>query len=124
MTGPTASLTARWSAVTIDCLDPARAATFWHLLLDLPVLEPGLPGWQRLGGRDTGLVVNFQPGSTPKTGKNRLHLDVTVDDIDAAVTRILDLGGTSRDERHDYPEGVVVVMADPEGNEFCIVQYY
>lgn len=34
------------------------------------------------------------------------------------------LGGRSMDERHDYDEGIVIVMADPEGNEFCLVEYF
>jgi predicted enzyme related to lactoylglutathione lyase len=47
-----------------------------------------------------------------------------VDDIDEGVRTVIALGGRSLDERHDYAEGVVVVMADPEANEFCLVQYY
>ena len=42
---------------------------------------------------------------------------------DDDVERVLRLGGRSLDQRHDYDEGVVVVIADPEGNEFCLVQY-
>ena len=33
-------------------------------------------------------------------------------------------GGRAKDERHDYPEGIVMVMADPEGNEFCLIKYF
>ncbi|GGN11940.1 putative enzyme related to lactoylglutathione lyase [Actinoplanes campanulatus] len=54
----------------------------------------------------------------------RIHLDVTVDDIEEAMATVLALGGRSTGERHDYDEGVVVVMADPEDHEFCLVQYY
>jgi predicted enzyme related to lactoylglutathione lyase len=53
-----------------------------------------------------------------------MHLDITVDDIDEAVARVESLGGHHTGERHDYPQGAVVVMADPENNEFCLVQYY
>lgn len=66
----------------------------------------------------------FQPVPEPKVGKVRTHLDVSVDDIDKAIELVVRLGGRSTGERHDYDEGVVVVMADPEDHEFCLVQYY
>ncbi|WP_286150681.1 VOC family protein [Mycobacterium sp. D16R24] len=59
-----------------------------------------------------------------KTSKVRLHLDVEVDDIEVAHAQVEHLGGTWSGERHDYDEGVVLVMLDPEGNEFCLVQSY
>jgi predicted enzyme related to lactoylglutathione lyase len=66
----------------------------------------------------------FQPVPEPKAGKVRVHLDVTVDAVGEAVKLVTSLGGRATGERHDYDEGVVVVMADPEGHEFCLVQYY
>jgi hypothetical protein len=112
------------SGITVDCLDPARLAVFWGALLDRGEV-PSLPGWRRLDPRtDPGPRINFQPVPEPKRGKTRLHLDVSVDDIAAAIESVLRLGGRSLDQRHDYDEGVVVVMADPEGNEFCLVQYF
>ena len=59
----------------------------------------------------------------PKTGKTRIHLDLVVDDVEQASARIAELGGRSLDERHVHPEDTVAVTADPEGNEFCLVQY-
>ncbi|MBO0811978.1 MAG: hypothetical protein J2P23_08010 [Microlunatus sp.] len=47
-----------------------------------------------------------------------------MDDIDSGIAEVLALGGAETGEQHDYDEGVVVVMADPAGNEFCLVQYY
>ena len=112
------------SAITIDCRDPGRLAAFWAALLDRKE-APSLPGWHQLGDRgDAALRINFQPVPEPKQGKTRIHLDVTVDDIDEGIRSVLRLGGRETGERHDYDEGVVVVMADPEGNEFCLVQYY
>ena len=67
--------------------------------------------------------MTFQPVPEPKIGKTRIHVDIRVADIDSAANRVIELGGTSRDARYDYAEGVVMTMADPEGNEFCIVQY-
>lgn len=113
-----------WSGVTVDCVDPERLGRFWAELLGRRATD-NLPGWVRLGGLDDAQpVLNFQPVPEAKQGKARLHLDVRVDDIDGGVARVLRLGGRSLHQRHDYAEGVVVVMADPEGNEFCLVQYY
>jgi len=117
-------MTAAVSAVTVDCRDPARLAAFWGALLDREE-APSLPGWRQLGTRGSSeLRINFQPVPEQKAGKSRLHLDVTVDAVDAAVRRVLDLGGAETSERHEYAEGVVVVVQDPEGNEFCLVQYF
>jgi predicted enzyme related to lactoylglutathione lyase len=66
----------------------------------------------------------FQPVPEPKEGKVRIHLDVAVDDIDGAIDLVTSLGGHSTGERHDHEGGAVVVMADPEDHEFCLVQYY
>lgn len=112
-----------WSAVTIDCVDPERVARFWSTLLGR---EPGpsQEGWIYLGERgDPQPRLVFQPVPEPKQGKVRIHLDVTVDDIDEAIRTVVGLGGRFTGERHDHDEGAVVVMADPEEHEFCLVQY-
>jgi hypothetical protein len=112
------------SGVTFDCSDPQRVANFWSALLDR---EPGPSpdGWVYLGHRgDLQPRLVFQPVPEPKAGKVRVHLDVTVDDIDDAIELVTALGGRWTGERHDYDEGAVVVMTDPEDHEFCLVQYY
>ncbi|MEC3952960.1 VOC family protein [Nocardia sp. CDC153] len=114
----------RWSGVTIDCIDVKRVASFWSALLDRPE-GPSEPGWIYLGHRDDPLPrLVFQPVREPKRGKVRLHLDIEVDDIDAAIAQVESLGGHATGERHEYDEGVVVVMTDPENHEFCLVQIY
>lgn len=60
----------------------------------------------------------------PKVGKIRVHLDVTVDDIEEAIELVRVLGGQAPGERHQYGEGVVGVMTDPVDHEFCLVQYF
>jgi predicted enzyme related to lactoylglutathione lyase len=112
-----------WSGVTFDCLDPERVARFWAALLGR---EPGpsQDGWVYLGDRgDAHPRLVFQPVPEPKSGKARIHLDVTVEDIDEAIAVVTTLGGRFTGERHVYDEGVVVVMADPEDHEFCLVRY-
>jgi predicted enzyme related to lactoylglutathione lyase len=113
----------RLGGVTVDCVDPAGLAAFWRSVLGGTVDEP-LPGWRRVRGPGDTPVLTLQPVPEPKVGKTRIHLDVTVDDVSRAVREIADLGGRWTGERHDYPEGAVLVMADPEGHEFCIVQYF
>jgi predicted enzyme related to lactoylglutathione lyase len=108
--------------LTIDCIDPVRLAAFWGTLLDRET-EPGLPGWVNLTPQhDEQPRIHFQPVPEPKAGKVRIHLYVAVDDMDAAARRVVELGGRDTGQRHEYPEGVVVVLTDPEGNEFCVVQ--
>jgi hypothetical protein len=112
----------RLSGITIDCLDPHLQARFWAGLLGGKP-RASLPGWYELGegGRPR---INFQPVLEPKTVKTPIHLDLTVEDIDRGVEAVVRAGGRATGERHDYAEGIVVVMADPEGNEFCLVKYF
>jgi predicted enzyme related to lactoylglutathione lyase len=116
----------RLSGITIDCADPARMATFWSALLDVVISdEHDGPDWATVGSRhDAAPRLTFQRVPEPKTGKVRLHLDVQVDDITAGQARAEELGGSWSGERHDYDEGVVLVMRDPEQHEFCLVQYF
>ena len=114
----------RWVGVTVDCIDVERVARFWSVLLGRPP-GPTRPGCVYLGRHDDPQPrLVFQPVAEPKQGKVRLHLDVLVDDIDAGIAQVVELGGRATGERHDHDEGVVVVMADPEGNEFCLAQFY
>jgi predicted enzyme related to lactoylglutathione lyase len=114
----------RLAEITVDCTNPAVLGEFWSALLGGELSEP-LPGWRRLGtaGGPTP-ALNFQPVPEPKVGKTRIHLDLLVDDMAAAVRRVEGLGGRWLGARHDYDEGTVWQMADPEGNEFCLVQYF
>lgn len=117
-------MTNRWGGVTVDCVDPVRVARFWSALLGRPQ-GPSQEGWVYLGDRNDVLPrLVFQPVPEPKHAKVRIHLDVVVDDITAGIDEVVSLGGSFTGERHDYDEGVVVVMADPEGHEFCLAQYF
>jgi predicted enzyme related to lactoylglutathione lyase len=113
-----------WWAVTIDCNDPRRVAEFWSAVFDVPVTDPGpdRPGWLRLAPRGAdGPFVNFQPVAEPKAGKTRLHVDVLVDDLEAAVARVVALGGGDTGAREQLARGRIAVVRDPEGNEFCVL---
>jgi predicted enzyme related to lactoylglutathione lyase len=111
--------------MTVDCADPVRVARFWCSLLGGELGEDAdLPGWRRVLLTEPSLVLSFQPVPESKVCKVRLHLDVTVGEIEDGMAEVARLGGSFTGERHDYPgSGVVVVMADPEGNEFCLIQF-
>ncbi|WKG02178.1 VOC family protein [Mycolicibacterium sp. HK-90] len=120
-------MASRWSGVTIDCVDPVRLSTFWATLLGIPVSSEhgGDPAWATVGSRAGQFPrLTFQRVAEPKAGKVRIHLDVEVDDIDAGRHQVEELGGRFSGFRHDYDEGVVLNMLDPEGHEFCLVQYF
>jgi len=111
-----------WAAVTVDCGDPRAVAGFWGELLGATPRETGLPGWYRIGPFvDGGPVLTFQPVPEPRIAKVRLHLDVRVDDLEVAIDGVVRHGGAGPTALHHYAEGTVAVMADPEGNEFCLV---
>ena len=115
----------RLAGITIDCRDPAQLASFWSALLETAVSdEHAGPDWATVGSRLHPPRLTFQRVVEPKAGKVRLHLDVQVDDIEAARAQVDHLGGSWSGERHDYDEGVVLVMRDPEQHEFCLVEYY
>lgn len=111
----------RLLAVTLDCLDVDRVAGVWSALLESPLREP-LPGWRRLGPLPGGPVLTFQPVAGTASGPCRVHVDLATRDGEAAVSRVMALGGSSIEE-HRYDEGTVRVCADPEGHLFCLVQY-
>jgi predicted enzyme related to lactoylglutathione lyase len=110
--------------IQIDCADPVGLATFWGAMLGQAFDEPLGDPVHYLGLVPTvpgSPVVSFQRVPEAKTVKNRLHLDVVVDDVDAAVARVVDLGGSVGPEAtHEYGFSWRVA-ADPEGNEFCLI---
>ena len=108
--------------IVIDTVDPARIAPFWCALLG--VQERGWFGEDYLMLTTDGGAppIAFQRVPENKSVKNRLHVDLEVDDLDRAFARIAALGGSAISDVLEMPGGYRWrVMADPEGNEFCIV---
>ena len=113
--------------VTLDCRDSGAVARFWEAVTGHPKEEEHQPG-------NDYWVVSPPDGSLPrlvfvtvperKSIKNRMHLDLLPNDSsqDEEVARLIDLGASVVDDRRRSSPGGWVVMADPEGNEFCIEQ--
>ncbi|MDR1450200.1 MAG: VOC family protein [Propionibacteriaceae bacterium] len=112
--------TAKLQEVVFDCADPAKEAEFWGNLLERPWGYRPQPGGVVEAG---GMWLLFQAVPEPKSSaKNRLHLDIEVDDIHQGIVRAEALGATRLSDFHDDPGGGgFVVMQDPEANEFCLV---
>ena len=111
--------------VTFDCRDAGAVARFWEAVTGYPkelLHRPGNDHW----------VVSPPDGSLPrlvfvtvpeeKSIKNRMHLDLLPNDAsqEDEIARLLDLGASVVDDRRRSEPGGWVVMADPEGNEFCV----
>ncbi|MFJ9526740.1 VOC family protein [Streptomyces sp. SID5594] len=104
------------NALIVDAADPERLAAFWSELLGRPIVDRTGPYvWLR---RENGLGLGFQQAGEPGPGKNRMHVDISSADPGAEQQRVEALGGRRLEE---YADGGFLVMADPEGNEFCII---
>jgi predicted enzyme related to lactoylglutathione lyase len=107
--------------VTIDCADPAQLARFWGAALHYTQVAVPAPYAQLVPESGDGVAVVLQRVPEPKTTKNRVHLDLYVDDLDGEVDRLLSLGAVRIEpELVTGQDCTWVVMADPEGNEFCV----
>jgi len=106
--------------VTIDCADPRALAGFWEKALDLRVVHDFGGEYLVLRG-DGALALGLQKVAEPRLGKNRLHLDLLASDGDwvGEVNRLIDLGARALEE-HEIPGYAWTVLADPDGNEFCV----
>jgi hypothetical protein len=107
--------------LAIDCRDPHALARFWAAALDQPILYEADD--EVIVGADKhaypGLV--FGPVPEGKTVKNRLHIELDPDDQAAEVARLLALGARPADVGQGADVSWVV-LADPEGNEFCVLR--
>jgi hypothetical protein len=107
--------------ITIDCVDPDAMARFWCGLLDYQVVPNYTDSIQTADPIGKGPRLLFTPSGGLKTTKNRFHLDLRPTDRDAEVRKAISLGATTSDVGQTGKE-TWVVLADPEGNEFCILQ--
>jgi catechol 2,3-dioxygenase-like lactoylglutathione lyase family enzyme len=117
----------RISEIVIEALDPARLAAFWCEVLGYTELER-VDGSIEIGPAGTGFggpqpTLVLSPTSGPKRAQLRLHLDVSPTDRnqDAELARLLAAGARPADVGQAGDEGWHV-LADPEGNEFCLLR--
>ncbi|CAM3648578.1 VOC family protein [Nocardiopsis gilva] len=113
----------RTEQIVINAADPARVARFWAVVLGGAVVDRP-DGWSYIEGT-TGAEwrprLSFQPDPAAKTERNRLHLDIRVDDIAAATAEAVAVGATAIGALETDAQGSFQVLHDPEGNEFCLV---
>ncbi|MGW1621146.1 VOC family protein [Streptomyces sp. NPDC002172] len=117
-------MTSQLYAICFNATRPSDLARFWS----------GVLGWESADGPDDGVAIRppdaagfrirFLPGQEPKTGQNRAHFDLTSaspEEQRQTVARALALGGKHIDVGQ-LPEEEHVVLADPDGNEFCVIE--
>jgi predicted enzyme related to lactoylglutathione lyase len=112
---------ARYPSIVIDCPDPHALATFYGAMLDWKVETS--PDWAEVRA-DYGQCICFQPVADYNPPRwpaqevpQQMHLDVIVDDLDAAESAVLELGAT----KHEHQPGTTFrVFLDPAGHPFCL----
>jgi predicted enzyme related to lactoylglutathione lyase len=111
-------------AFSMDAHEPEALVRFWAGLLGWEASDDPRDGIALLPPDDTGFQIRFHPTQAPRTGQNHVHFDLTstsFEDQQETVARALSLGG-----RHlDIGQGADaehVVLADPEGNELCVIE--
>lgn len=119
----------RLQCITVDAHDPLALAQFWSEALGWKIGEDvnDVEVWieRELGDpKNTGFPdILFLKNSAIKSGKNRLHLDLRPDNQAAEVARLEKLGAKQIDiGQSAEPTCTWIVMADPEGNEFCVLR--
>jgi predicted enzyme related to lactoylglutathione lyase len=110
----------RVSFLTIDATDPSRLAAFWGEVLGTAVEETSDEGRFVFLAEAAGHILCFQRVPEPKVGKNRVHLDVRVEDLATATTAVLALGGTWDGNERTLDDARWRTLHDPEGDEFDI----
>lgn len=112
---------ARFPSIVIDCPDPGALAAFYGALLDWKIDVSS--DWAEVRA-DYGQCISFQqvdaytpPGWPGQEVPQQMHLDVMVDDLDAAEAAVLALGAT----KHEHQPGTTFrVLLDPAGHPFCL----
>ncbi|MBB6629869.1 VOC family protein [Nocardioides sp. KIGAM211] len=115
-------MTLRLLALAVDAHDPARLAAFWAEVLGREVVDDGRG--LLLPGTATQVGLRFVASTSERVGQNRVHLHLTSEalgDQRRTVDRLVALGGRETDVGQ-LPDEDHVVVADPEGNELCVIE--
>ncbi|NOX28497.1 MAG: VOC family protein [Actinobacteria bacterium] len=111
-------------SITLDCADLELVGSFWSEALDFKDVERE-GDWmmlRALSPRSGPRGFTLQKVPEPKQVKNRMHFDVVVDDVEVEVERLGSLGASVLAREAEPTTEETVVMADPEGNEFCVIR--
>ncbi|MEU4575323.1 VOC family protein [Nonomuraea sp. NPDC023979] len=117
-------MTSQLVALSFDAHDPVRLARFWAGVLGWESADDPREGITLLPADDTGFRLRFLPSQEDKPVQNRMHFDLTSSSLEnqrETVARALELGGRHIDIGQS-PDDPHVVLADPEGNEFCVIE--
>jgi len=109
----------RWFSVVVDAVDPGRLARWWAEVLDFRIDFEDTDEVVISADGDGHPAIVFVTVAEAKQAKNRLHIDLDPDDRDAEVERLVNMGARHVDVGQ-AEDAHWVVLADPEGNEFCI----
>lgn len=112
----------RLTNIVVDVLDPSVVADFWCSVLGWQIVEQSDQGVSIAAANGAWPVIDFLSVPETKTVKNRLHLDIRADGVSTPheLARLRDLGASPVDIGQS-PDTTWVVLADPEGNEFCLL---
>jgi predicted enzyme related to lactoylglutathione lyase len=108
--------------VVLDCVDADALADFWAAALGFRRGSFHPPYVRLVDPQDRWPNVLLQQVPEPKSGKNRMHLDIQVTDVDVEVERLVALGARVVDPPHDDAGFVTAILADPQDNEFCVIK--
>jgi predicted enzyme related to lactoylglutathione lyase len=120
--GNNSAMPSRIAVIAVDSNDPRTVADFWCAVLDWQVTDEGDEGVSIAAADGSWPTIDFLVVPEGKTIKNRLHLDLRADGVTTAaeLDRLLALGARRVDVGQG-PDVSWVVLADPEGNEFCLL---
>jgi predicted enzyme related to lactoylglutathione lyase len=110
----------RLSHVVVDCADADLLAEFWSQAIGVEVAARWHQYVMLTATVDGGPALAFQEVAEPKRGKNRVHVDLEVADLDEASRRVEALGGSVVAD-HEQDGVRLRVVTDPDGNELCLV---
>ncbi|MFG3603196.1 VOC family protein [Micromonospora chersina] len=117
-------MTCQLFAISFDATQPLRLAEFWSGVLGRELVDDPQDGVALLPDDEAAFRIRFLPTGSAKVGQNRAHFDLTstsLEDQRQTVARALELGARHIDVGQG-PDADHVVLADPEGNEFCVIE--
>ena len=110
-----------WYAVVVDAQDPARLSRWWAEVLGYRILAEDQNDVIVGQAEKVYPILYFSRTTAEKSGKNRLHIDLSPVDREAEVERLVNMGARHVDIGHGDGRSWTV-LADPEGNEFCVLR--